>query len=94
MVFRPRHIARRIIAQSGWFTVHKYIKEKREFIPLNRQSHYTGALTKVVIPADNFGDIRYDLDRCGVNAASMLTDVVGLCRHIEWTHSLLTDEIE
>lgn len=27
LVFRPRHITRRIIAQSGWFTVHKFLEE-------------------------------------------------------------------
>jgi hypothetical protein len=93
-VFRPKHIARRIIAQSGWFTVHKYIEDKKKFIPLDQQPHYAKALTKIVISPDDFCDIRYDLDRCGVNAASMLTDVAGLCRHIEWSHSLLEDEIE
>lgn len=39
-VFQPQHIARRIIAQSGWFTVHKYIREREGFIPLERQSQY------------------------------------------------------
>jgi hypothetical protein len=91
-VFRPKHIARRIIAQSGWFTVHKYIKSTKNFVPLEQQSQYKSALTKIIVPADCFYDIRYDLDRCGVNAASMLTDLVGLCNYIEWSHSLLKDE--
>jgi FRG domain-containing protein len=93
-VFRPKHIDRRIVAQSGWFTVHKYIQDKKKFIPLNKQSRYKPALTKIIVPADCFSEIRYDLDRCGVNAASMLTDLVGLCHHIEWFHSLLDDEFE
>jgi hypothetical protein len=93
-VFRPKHIARRIVAQSGWFTVHKYIQDKQKFIPLNRQLGYMGALTKIIVPWEHFSGIRYDLDRCGVNAASMLTDIVGLCQHIEWSHSLLDDELE
>lgn len=33
-VFRPRHISRRVMAQSGWFTVHKYISDQKRFIPL------------------------------------------------------------
>ena len=93
-VFRPKHIDRRIIAQSGWFTVHKYILGKKNFVPLERQARYRSALTKVVIPPECFCDIRYDLDRCGVNAASMLTDLSGLCRHVEWMHCLLEDEID
>jgi len=74
--------------------VHKYIEDKKKFIPLDQQPRYNKALTKTVIPPDYFSEIRYDLDRCGVNAASMLTDLVGLCRHIEWSHSLLHDEVE
>jgi len=93
-VFRPKHIARRIVAQSGWFTVHKYIEDKKKFIPLDRQLRYKEALTKIVIPGECFSDIRYDLDRCGIHAASMLTDLDGLCHHIEWSHSLLDDELE
>ena len=93
-VFRPKHIARRIVAQSGWFTVHKYIQDKKGFIPLNRQLLYKKALTKIIVPCDHFSHIRYDLDRCGVNSASMLTDLVGLCHHIEWSHSVLDDELE
>jgi hypothetical protein len=93
-VFRPKHIDRRIIAQSGWFTVHKYIRGKKNFVPLERQARYWNALTKLIIPAEYFCNIRYDLDRCGVNAASMLTDLSGLCRHVEWMHSLLEDELD
>jgi hypothetical protein len=91
-VFRPKHIARRIIAQSGWFTIHKYIRSRKGFVPLERMSRYKEALTKIIVPAESFSGIRYDLDRCGVNAASMLTDLSGLSQHIEWLHSLLEDE--
>jgi hypothetical protein len=92
-VFRPKHIARRIIAQAGWHTVHKYIHDRKGFVPLERQSRYRGDLTKIVVPAEHFCNIRFGLDQCGVNAASLLTDLSGLCRHIEWLHSLLEDEM-
>ena len=92
-VFAPKHIARRIIAQSGWFTVHKYA-EKKGFIPLERHFRYIHKLAKLVIPHEHFAGVRYDLSQCGVNPASMLTDLDGLCSHIEWRHSLLEDERE
>jgi hypothetical protein len=91
-VFQPKHIARRIIAQSGWFTVHKYLRERRGFVPLERQSRYQAALTKIIVPPEAFAAIRYGLAQCGVNAASLLTDLTGICAHIEWRHSLLADE--
>jgi hypothetical protein len=91
-VFRPRHITRRIIAQSGWFTSHKYLDDKEKFIALELNKRYKDRLTKVAIPAAAFSDLRRDLDRCGVNAAALYGDIDGLCRQIEWLHSLLDDE--
>jgi hypothetical protein len=90
-VFRPRHITRRIIAQSGWFTVHKYV-ENRRFVALENIKLYKGRLTKLIIPAKRFCDIRRSLDRNGYNAATLYADLDGLSRHIEWLHSLLDDE--
>jgi hypothetical protein len=41
--FKPNHITRRITAQNGWFTTHKFIEDKlKKFIPLNRNRKYTG----------------------------------------------------
>lgn len=91
-VFRPNQIARKICAQSGWFTVHKFAARANRFVPLERQARYKEALTKINVPAHLFSDLRFDLDRCGVNAASMLADLAGLCQHIEWYHSFLADE--
>ena len=92
-VFRPRHIARRIIAQSGWFTVHKYIDQDKRFIALENQRLYKKTLMKLLVPPNKFDPLRYELDRCGVNSASMLTDLSGLCIHIEWQYSLFADEL-
>ena len=33
-IFQPRHITNRIVSQAGWFTVHKYMDDKKGFIPL------------------------------------------------------------
>lgn len=93
-VFQPKHIAKRIIAQSGWFTVHKYLRTRRAFVPLERQSRYQSALTKIMVPPGAFAPIRYGLAQCGVNAASLLTDLTGICAHLEWRHSLLADETD
>jgi len=47
---------------------------------------------KLRIPAQHFPSIRAELDRCGINAATLYGDLVGLCRDSEWQHSLLEDE--
>ncbi len=92
-IFRPRHITNRIKSQSGWFTVHKFVQNNpREFIALETNKKYKKSLMKIVIPTGKFSVIRNELDRCGVNASSLLGDISGLCRHIEWQNSSLIDE--
>jgi len=92
-LFRPRHITQRIIAQSGWFTVHKYLGKDKGFIPLERNKLYKRRLTKLLIPAPNFPAIRRELDRLGFNAANLFADLDGLCRHIQSRHSFERDEV-
>ena len=91
-VFQPNHITPRIVAQQGWFTVHKYVERLQNFIPFEKLPGYRGALTKLIIPGDDFGKIRYDLDRCGINESTLFPDLDGLCKHLVWDNSLLEDE--
>jgi hypothetical protein len=91
-VFQPNHITRRIVSQSGWFTVHKYIEDSRRFIPLEKNKAYKNALTKLEIPASSFADMRYQLDRFGINSASMFPGLDGLCQNAQWLNSTLEDE--
>jgi FRG domain len=93
-VFRPRHIARRIVAQSGWFTVHKFVSDKNGFVALEKNPAYSKRLAKVIVPSKCFSNLRVELDRCGVNSASMFPDLDGLSQHIEWRQSLFSDENE
>lgn len=90
-IFQPRHIATRIIAQGGRFSIHA--TRSGIFDPLEVK-HQSKRHLKVLIPADAFCQIRCDLDRCGLNSASMYPELPGLCSHIEWQNSLLDDEEE
>ena len=93
-LFQPRHIASRIVAQSGWFTVHKYIESKDEFIPLERNKNFSLRLIKVYVEPSEFWSIRAQLDRLDINSASLFPDIDGLCSHVEWQHSCIADEVE
>lgn len=33
-IFQPSHIDKRISAQSGWFSIHKYVEKKNKYVPL------------------------------------------------------------
>jgi hypothetical protein len=91
-VFQPNCVTSRIVAQGGWFTVHKYLREEHRFIPLEKNKIHRQHLTKLRIPAKVFSELRYQLDRFGVNCASMFPDLDGICRHVEWLNCFLADE--
>jgi hypothetical protein len=91
-LFTPRHLSERITAQAAWFTVHKSWTENPECEPLERSLEFQDKLTRVTIPADYFALLRFQLDRCGVNHASVFPGLDGLCSHIKWKRCYLTDE--
>ena len=93
-VYQPNNITARIAAQQGWFTVHGYNKKTKRFIPLEKNVRYKNRLTKMRINQKFFPEIRFHLDRCGFNDASMFPDLGGLCRHAQWLNSFLKDEPE
>jgi hypothetical protein len=106
-IYNPPLIAARILAQAGFFTVHPpdeaLVSPAQEedppdealvFPALEEDPNFAKQLTKIVIPAKAFSDIRRSLDRCGFNAATMMVDLDGAASHITWQNSLLEDEAE
>ncbi|MFZ4702140.1 MAG: FRG domain-containing protein [Candidatus Methylumidiphilus sp.] len=95
-IFRPRHHDARIVAQSGWFTVHKYsTASKRErFSALDRIEVHRSELRKLIVPRKYFASIREDLARCGIQRCALFPDLSGLCGHLLWQFSPLTDETD
>jgi hypothetical protein len=74
--FQPSHINRRLAAQSGWFSVHAWQKtQPPRFSRLELIAAYKDRLHKFEIPPTKFSSIRYDLDRLGINQATMYPDL-------------------
>lgn len=97
MVFQPRHVSGRISAQCAFFTVHKAVPRSGggvRFIPFERNLLYRSKLRKYEIPSAQFSQLRFDLDRLGVNRHSLFPDADGLCDHIRWLNSVNNDEHE
>ena len=90
--WKPLHISPRIRAQGGVFTVHPFVSGTLQ--PLQEAKDHHPKLTKILIPRSSFSNIRYQLDRCGVNAAVIYPDLDGLARHIEWLYSYAEDELD
>jgi hypothetical protein len=91
-IYQPDIMTARIQSQSGWFTVHKYIAKNKGFVPLEKNRLYKNNLRKIKIPAEAFQNLRYHLDRLGVNRMLMFPDLDGIAKHVEWLKSFDEDE--
>jgi len=76
-VFQPFHLDRRIVAQSSWFSVHRYTEGKNTFLPLNKIARFE-ALTSFVVLRNRFDPLRQELRLLGISQASMFPDLSGL----------------
>lgn len=85
-IFRPRAISRRLVSQSGVFTVHALINGK-SFIALERHVKYSSKLTKIEIHPEHFRALRMELIMLGINNATLFPDLDGLCKHLSMRYS-------
>jgi hypothetical protein len=76
--------------QTGWFTVHA--SPTGTFVPLERDPVYADWLWTIEVPSEKFSEIRWALDRCSINEASLFADLPALCSYLQWLHSLSPDE--
>lgn len=90
--FQPSHLDARIVAQAGWFSVHNWVARRRAFARLDHLRDYKDRIERVTIRPKHFADLRFHLDRLGVNNATLFPDVDGLAKHLNWQHTLATDE--
>ena len=90
-IFRPRVISRRISAQSGAFTVHKFNSDGR-VICLETHGKFSKKLIKVTIPHKHFSRMRHRLNILGVNHSTIFPDIDGLCAYLEWRYTHYDDE--
>jgi hypothetical protein len=91
-VYQPNMVTSRLVAQSGWFTVHGHVQEPRGFLPLQRVRAFKKSITSFDIPAESRLPVRLFLERCGINRSSLFPDLDGLCDHIGWRHLFADDE--
>lgn len=88
LVFQPRLNNARIVAQHGWFTLHRYAKMNKRFVQLESNPATNKHLTEYRVPAKNRPDILRSLDRHGVSSRTLFPDLIGLCTHLNWKHRL------
>jgi len=80
---QPAHITRRIVAQSGWFSVHKYLQQGNKFLPLNQNINFSKKLERYIVPRRQFSEIRKELNNLGINRFTLFPELPALSQVIE-----------
>jgi len=93
-VYFPEHVFPYIQAQSGVFTVHHRLKCTKEFVPLDDIENSDLRLKKIKIPNIIVPTIRYQLDRIGINSASLFPGLKGIKDKIIYDYRLCDDEFK
>ena len=87
-VFQPRSNNPRILAQHGWFTLHKFSTGSGAFVSLETNSKIKKHLTEFKIPGAKRVDIVDALGRHGISSRTLFPDVAGLCTFLNLAHDL------
>lgn len=87
-VFQPRLNNARLIAQHGWFTLHRYSSKAKRFVPLDVNPKTKNNLTEIRIPATSRDDVLRSLERHGISSRTLVPDLQGLCQHLNWKYEV------
>lgn len=79
---------KRILAQGGWFSVHKWSKGAGRYVALDKNTTISDrlGLHKLVFPHGDKGHILKQLDNFGINHLTMFGDDEGIARYINFRH--------
>ncbi len=86
--FQARLNNDRIVAQEGWFTLHRFSNKANSFVPLETNTEMKGHIHRLRVPEEKRSILLKSLDRHGVNARTLFPDLGGLCRHLNIRHQL------
>ena len=83
-VLRPPQNNERVIAQSGWFTAHRYSTSSNRFVKLETNRDLKKYIVKFIIPKSEKQDILKKLNKFGINNQTMFPDFEGVCKQLNW----------
>jgi len=85
-ILRPVLNSERILAQSGWFTAHRYSNKAKKFVQLESNKELKTAITRLKIPSKIKLDVLKKLAIFGNNNRTIFPDIHGLCAHMNWNY--------
>jgi hypothetical protein len=85
-ILRPTLNNERIVAQSGWFTAHRFSRSNKKFVTLETHRKMKSLLVEFEIPAKEKKQILKKLSIFGVNNRTIYPDINGACLHLNWKY--------
>jgi hypothetical protein len=92
-VLRPSLNNERIIAQSGWFTVHPYSEENKGFVPMQIDEDLEVNVIEYLIVPGIKRQLMEHLNMLGFNAQTLFPELSGLCHYLNWEYLNLRAEL-
>lgn len=86
--FESKYFDRRLAAQQGLFSVHKWWADGGMVVPLDGNTNLKGRLKKLIIDKEVLVTMVQELVQSGIGAASVFPDLEGLCKHLLIKHRL------
>ncbi len=83
-ILRPTLNNERIIAQSGWFTTHRFSRSNKKFVTLENHRKFKSMTTEIEVPAAQKSQILDKLSIFGINSKTIFPDINGLCSFLNW----------
>ena len=90
-ILRPKPNNKRIVAQSGWFTVHRYSQKDKRFVNIESHGGFKDLVFEIKIPSNRKETFMEILNKMGINFQSLFPDEEGLCRQINWENRPLSE---
>ena len=87
-IFQPPMNNPRIIAQQGWFTIHRYSDKSEGFVPLERNKDTKEYLDVVRVDGSAKKDLLKALAGHGISSHTLFPDLSGLTQHLNKVHAL------
>lgn len=81
-LYKPDHVSVRIAAQDGYFSVHPYSEKDERYVALEEQVQFKDRIFKFYVKSGREPFLFEELDRVGVNNATLFPDIQGLAKHL------------
>lgn len=87
IAYKPNSITQRLIAQNGWFTVHKLNPPPKYFLKLDKHAEFKDSLISLEIDNNARDEILTRLDTLGINEFTLFPGLDGLSKYLKWKKS-------